>query len=364
MTGTTVALVSDSAGFGGSELCLSTVVSLLRDRWRFVAFLPDDAAEQTRTLLADAGAELHAIAGLRRIPRLRPLRTLRGALADLAPDLVHVSLTDQGDGLVPLLAARSRSRASLATLNLVIPGRRAWRERVSARALRVPDLVVCVSESVAAYARSAGARTKVVPNGVREPELRADARAALGIEGSGLVIGGIGRLDRQKGWDILCRAAALLARELADASFVVLGEGPERESLEALPGSERVRFLGHRECAASYLSAFDLLVVPSRYEAFGLVALEAMLAGVPVIASDVGGLPEVLGECGVLVESERPDLLAAAIARLARDAGLRSTYARCAARRARARYSIEAMAAGTEEAYRWLLEHGKAGSRS
>ncbi|MGZ4314884.1 MAG: glycosyltransferase family 4 protein, partial [Gaiellaceae bacterium] len=337
------------------------IVSLLRDRWRFVAFLPDDAAGETRALLEEAGAELRVVPGLRRIPHLKPLRALRRAIVDLDPEVVHIILTDQGDGLVPLLATRARRKATLATLNLVVPGRRSWRERISAHALRRPDLVVCVSASVAADARAGGARTTVVPNGVREPELRSDARAALGLETRGLVVGGIGRLDRQKGWDVFCGAARLLAPELPDAVFVVLGEGRERESLAAVPGSEHVRFLGHRERAASYLSAFDMLVVPSRYEAFGLVALEAMLAGIPVIGSRVGGLPEVLGDCGVLVESERPDLLAAAIAGLAGDADRRAAYVRCAASRARARYSAETMASGTEDAYRRLSEQsGKA----
>jgi glycosyltransferase involved in cell wall biosynthesis len=363
MTRPTVALVSDSGGFGGSELCLSTIVSQLRERWRFVAYLPAEAA-RARSALAQAGTELRTVGDLQRIPRLRPLRRLRRELADLQPGLVHVSLTDQGDGLVPLLAGRSTRVPLLATLNLVVPDRARWRERVAAQALRMPDVVVCVSQAVAEYARARGARTAVVPNGVPEPVLRPDAREALGLEPAGLVVGGIGRLDRQKGWDVLCRAAALLATELPDVTFVVIGEGPERERLTSVPGAERVRFLGHRNGAASYLSAFDLLVLPSRYEAFGLVALEAMLAGVPVVASNVGGLPEVLGDAGVLVESERPDLLAAALARLSRDAGARSSHARRAAERARTRFSAEAMAHGTETVYRRLLESRPGRGRS
>ena len=272
-------------------------------------------------------------------------------LRDANPALAHVNLTDQGDGLAPLMAARLARRPTIATLHLVIPSRSRWRERVSARSLRLPDLVIGVSESVAHYARRAGARTEVVLNGIAEPELTPEPRSALGLDAGELVVGGIGRIDDQKGWDVLCRAASLVRRELPNVAFVVVGGGPALEQFRQDRDCTDVRFIGYREQAAALVRAFDVLVLPSRYEGFGLAALEAMYAGVPVVASDVGGLPEVVADCGSLVPPERPDLLASAIIDLVRDPAVRADYGARAAVRARTTFTAERMAAETARVY-------------
>ena len=104
-----------------------------------------------------------------------------------------------------------------------------------------------------------------------------------------------------------------------------------------------------------FIGAFDVLVVPSRYEALGLVAVEAMFAGVPVVAAEVGGLPEAVGDCGVLVPTERPDLLADAVVDLSRNDGRRANYAERGVARARAEFSDRRMADETFAVYEWLL---------
>ena len=358
----TVALVSDSAGYGGSEAYLVTLVSGLSSRWRFLALVGAEAAEETRVGLAAAGAEVLTIHGLKRIPSPGSIRRLVGTLRDIKPALVHVNLTDQGDGLGPLVGARLSRLRTMATLHLVIPDRAAWRERVSRRTLGLPQLVVGVSESVAQYARHAGARTTVVLNGSAEPELESEPRERLGLAPTAFVIGGIGRIHDQKGWDVLCRAAPLVRHELPDVEFVVVGDGPKLDLLKSEYGGD-VRFVGFRENASSLVRAFDILVVPSRYEAFGFVALEAMYAGVPVVASAVGGLPEVIGDCGVLLPPERPDLLSAAIIELARDREARATSTRRGAERARSLFTAERMAAETSEVYETVARGGSSDSR-
>jgi glycosyltransferase involved in cell wall biosynthesis len=347
----TVVIVSDSDAFGGAELYLSTLLSQLRDEWRFVALLGDRADEETRRRLADAGAELITIPGLRRIPRPRAVaRTVR-VLRKLDPSLVHINLSDQGDGLGPLFAARIARKRTVATLHLVIPERKGWRERISARSLRLPQAVIAVSGFVENYACAAGANATTVLNGLDSPEYVSDPRAVLGIAPDKIVVGGIGRLHAQKGWDVFCAAVALIRDDYPETVFVVVGDGPDRAQLERLGEASGVRFLGYYENASALIRAFDVVVAPSRYEACGLVAIETMLAGVPIVATSVGGLPEVVANCGQLIAPERPDLLAAAIAELLNDPTARAAKTEKATARARSIFNPERMVAETNRIY-------------
>ena len=347
----TIAIISDSDGFGGAELYLSTLVDQLREEWRFVVLIGDRADEETRRRLVAAGAETITIPGLRRIPRTAAVARTARALRRLDPRLVHVNLSDQGDGLGPLIAARIARKRTVATLHLVIPGRKAWRELVSARALRLPETVIAVSGFVEDYARGVGASALTVLNGLDTPEYEKEPRRQLGLAPDEIVVGGIGRLHDQKGWDIFCAAAALVRADHPEAVFVVIGDGPDRARLEQLGAASGVRFLGYREGASTLIRAFDVLVAPSRYEACGLVAIEAMLAGVPIIAAAVGGLPEVLADSGQLVEPERPDLLAAAIVEFLDDPTARRANTERSTERARSTLSPERMAKETNSVY-------------
>lgn len=190
----------------------------------------------------------------------------------------------------------------------------------------------------------------VIPNGVDVARLAGAERAPLDLPEGAVAVGYVGRIAPEKGVETLGRAWADVERRHRSAHLVVAGGGGAEAALRsALAGAERVRWLGFRDDAPSVIAALDLLVVPSLTEAFGLVAVEAMAAGVPVVASAVEGLAEVVedGRMGVLVPPGDPAALAAAIARLASDAGARREMGE-AGRRAAARYSLEAMAEGYE----------------
>jgi glycosyltransferase involved in cell wall biosynthesis len=344
-----VAVVSDADAFGGAEVYLTTLLEALRARREFVAFVGDRAPEETGRRLRDAGAEVHAVPGLRRIPALASIRRLASALRQVPDAIVHVNLSDQGDGIGPLLAARRSGRPIVATLNLFLPDRTAWRELVSRRLLQVVDVLIAPSREVERHAAAWGLPTELIHYAVTEPAFVELPRVALGLPDEAFVVGGIGRLHEQKGWDTLCKAAPLVRESIPSAVFTVIGDGPERESLDRLADAADVRLIGYRESAASFLQAFDVLVVPSRYESFGLVATEAMLAGVPVIASRIGGLVEAVGDAGILVEPDDPAALADAIVGLARGNGNVDTTA--AAARARALFGVERLAVETEAVY-------------
>jgi glycosyltransferase involved in cell wall biosynthesis len=163
---------------------------------------------------------------------------------------------------------------------------------------------------------------------------RDNTRESLGFERDKFVIGFVGRLDRAKGADLLVEAAALL-RDADDRYRVcVVGEGPQRSYLEArirTLGLDRMVVLGGlQENTAEIMRAFDVGVVPSRREAFGIAALEMMRMKVPVIVSPVGGLPELVrdGRTGILLERLDAQTIAQAARRLARDESLRGQLSR------------------------------------
>ena len=156
------------------------------------------------------------------------------------------------------------------------------------------------------------------------PQNVADLRTELGWAGAPL-IGFVGRLTGQKGVDVLLNAFAIVHRALPTARLLLIGDGPQRATLAALAGglqiSAAVHFAGWREDARAQMAALNVLAIPSRWEGFGLVTLEAMQAGVAVVASRVSALPEIVldGETGLLVPAANAAKLAAALLALLQD---------------------------------------------
>ena len=232
---------------------------------------------------------------------------------------------------------------------------------------RLSERVVCCSEAVETHAlrdlRVPGRLVAVVPNGIDPPPpaSRADALEILGRPPVP-VVGCVGSLARHKGQAVLLRAMARLTEGRAGPTVVFVGDGPERPALEAgaaaLAGRARVLFTGERTDARRLLPAFDIAVVPSlEREGFGLAALEAMDAGLPVVASRVGGLPEVVqdGRSGLLVPPGDEAALAAAIARLLERPDERVRFGAEGRRRVESRFRAAPMARRIETLYEEAL---------
>jgi len=286
------------------------------------------------TPLVDAGVETHAV-----VPGPRGYRRERGAVAELCrrlrPTVVHTH------GYRPdVLDAGVARRAGIPVVTTVhgFTGGD-WKNRLyewlQCRAFRRFDAVVAVSQPLKTRLARAGVapeRIHVVPNAWRSgPALdRVAARRTLGLAPEAFVVGWVGRLSREKGPDVLLEALG----HVADLPLVasVIGDGAERRTLAAqarrLGLDGRVRWHGVVPDAAPLFAAFDLFVLSSRTEGSPMVAFEAMAAGVPVIATGVGGVPEMLStEEAVLVPPDHPGALAIAI---------RAAYQAPAAARARA----------------------------
>ena len=151
------------------------------------------------------------------------------------------------------------------------------------------------------------------------------------------------RLEPQKGVDVAIRALD----EIPGAHLVVLGEGPQRAELERL-GPDRVHLLGRVPDVAAWLRRADVLVHPVRWEGFGLAVLEAMLAGLPVVATNVSSLPELVRDAGILVSPDDPSALATAVNSLLADP---ADFGERGLARARAEFSVAKMADRTLGVY-------------
>lgn len=219
-----------------------------------------------------------------------------------------------------------------------------------------PERVVVMNNPLARFSFSAA--SKEHPRDVQ------DIRARHGIAPEDPVVGAVTRFHAAKGIRYLVEAFPGVLGERPDAHLVLVGEGPERPELEAraeaLGIADRVVFAGFRRDVESYYAMFDISTVPSIEEGFGNVAVEAMALGTPVVASDLGGLREIIthGRDGLLVPAADPRSLAEAILHLLRDPELRRRMGSAASERSRD-FSLEGYVETLERLYRDVLSEGR-----
>jgi glycosyltransferase involved in cell wall biosynthesis len=237
------------------------------------------------------------------------------------------------------------------------------------------DALIACSDSVRQHiAEQVGVpvgRITVILNGVDAQRFaRADrlaARAALDLPPDAPVIGIVGRISEQKGQEEFIRAAALVRREFPQARFLVVGSADDAallhkaEALVAELGLDGVvRFTGHLGDMPTVYAALDVLAAPSRWEGFGLMLVEAMAAGRPIVATAVGAIPEVVvdGETALLVPPRDPPALAQALLALLRDPTRASEMGRKGVARAR-EFSWERSGERLAGIYRRILTVGE-----
>jgi glycosyltransferase involved in cell wall biosynthesis len=234
------------------------------------------------------------------------------------------------------------------------------------------DVVLCVSEDLRDRCLAAGVpgvRCRLVENAVDTDEFarRADAAAARrrwGIAPGRSVIGAVGRLSPEKGYDLLIRSADQLRRAGHDVELLIAGTGPEESRLQALADeldlAGRVRLIGHVADPRSLYEALDLFALSSHTEGLPNVVLEAMAMGVAVVATRVAGVPRLIrdGECGVLVQPGCVEGLSAAIAGLLADPARRGRLAAAGRREVVDRYGFAARMEKVRDVYDGLLGGG------
>jgi glycosyltransferase involved in cell wall biosynthesis len=344
-----VLILSDAAGVGGAEQVITTLVATATSTQeaRFIAAVPSGNASLIE-MLTRSGATVQPIRDLDRRLRVPVILQLLGIMRRQIPDGVLVNLTDQGDGQSLLVASRIWSGPSAALVHLYVPDRPSWRATGYRLLLKGARRVVTPGTGTAIDLARIGVDACVVANGLLPERLtaRSEARAQLGLEPDSLVVGGIGRLTEQKGWDVLQEAWPAVLAAHPEARAVLIGDGPLRPALEQGP----LELRGSVPQASRLLLAFDLLVAPSRFEAHALTPIEAAMAGVPAVLSDVAGVRESAGPGSQLVPPGDPAALADGIIEVLGDLAARTTMARDDAEVSVARHDPRAMVKGLLDA--------------
>lgn len=288
--------------------------------------------------------------------------SLRGVMAQFKPDLVHAHLPHAELVCSLALAPRFPTVHTRHVTPPLLAKHRILSRIISRFALRKRPRVVAISHAVARNLRSTleiprNCDVRVIHYGKRWAPGNADR--VQGIRqpiGAPLVLGSVGRLVPQKGFDLLIRALAEPAIRDRDWELRIAGSGPEVANLLKLSShlqvEDRVSFVGETDEPEHFMSTLDVFVFPSRFEGFGLVLLEAMAVGVPIVASDSTAIPEVVvaGESALLFQSGEHQRLADVLTRMW-DPDERRRLAEAATKRLSSLFTIDRVVSEHRQVY-------------
>jgi glycosyltransferase involved in cell wall biosynthesis len=316
------------------------------------------------------GSRVHYVDGWERLGKLRYLihaRRVRRLVRDLKPDLVHaLHLTSYG-----FLAALADVHPCIVSVwgtdILQAPRLSPFHWAITRYALRRADHVTAtgarLAEATLRYVPP-GKPVTVIPYGVDLEQFRPQPHQP----GSDVIVGSVGRLSPEKGLKYLLHAFAQIETDQPRVRLILAGDGPERQRLERLAArlqlDDRVDFLGDipHEQVPQVLARLDIFAMPSTYEGFGVAAIEAAAMEVPVVASNVYGIPDVVddGVTGLLVPPKDVSDLAQALRSLISDEERRRQMGRAARSFVAERYSWEKNTAEMESLYGEMLEQARA----
>jgi glycosyltransferase involved in cell wall biosynthesis len=359
-----IAMMIETDGPGGAEVMLLQLSEELKRRGHQVTPIgPEKGAGWLSGHLQSLGFERRTYR-LRRPLDPRCAARMIGLLRELDVDVVHsheFTMASYGG-----LAARWLGIPHVVTMHGNETVMEAWRRRAALRwVARNSRAFVAVSEhtraSMQARLRLPEGVIGMIPNGVPlRPGDRDGTRRKLGVEDDEVLILTVGNLRERKGHAVLIDALGRVQRNGCGVAFrlAIAGGGRERENLERqaaeLGIADRVQLLGHRDDVPDLQAAADVYAMPSYWEGMPLAVLEAMLAGKAIVASRVGGIPEVIrdGETGLLVPAGDAPALAQSLRRLLDDERLRSRLGAAARARGDAEFHVRVMADRYESLYR------------
>ncbi len=358
-----IAFFSPELVSGGTQRHLLEVLKLI-DRARFTPIVISAKGRgPLGTVIRDAGIELVELELGPSMLSRDFLRCVREATAALrAHRVTIIQYFEWRAGLIALLAARRVGGCRVVAARRSVPKERGLQRMLAELVVRAADRVIVNAELLRPGGR-VGERTDVIPSGVdtdrfRPSAQRSAAKARLGFASSRVVIGTVGRLEPRKGTATLLAAfAGLRAEGRHDAALVVVGDGPLRTDLgrdaERLGVATDVLFLGDRADVREVLESLDLFVLPSRTEGMSNALLEAMAMALPVVATAVGGTPEVIadGRSGLLVPADDPTAMTSALRRLLDEPALAARVAAAARQTVEERYGARSMVRGLEAVY-------------
>lgn len=344
---------------GGAERCLVELATRL-DRTKFAphvyALSPPPPAGQTMLVerLEAAGVPITFLGGQGVADVPRTVRRLAEALRADRIELLQTFLF-HANALGALAVRRAGVRKLCWGIRVAEPGRR-WRDWAARRLSGRVDWHVCVSRDVGEFwarrMRLEAGRIVVIANGADLDRQRAAEPLdweSLGLPRAARVIVCVGRIDAQKNTAWLVEQAPRILARLPEHHLVFVGRGPLQESLQARTAerglAERIHFVGWRPNVPAILAASELLALPSRWEGMPNVVLEAMAAGLPVVATRAEGVCELLGPAAgpQIVAHDDAEGFASAIVALASDPEQRQHWGQRNLERVSAEFSLQAM---------------------
>ena len=350
---------------GGMEKGIATLIRQASERFEHVIVCLHSSGEAMRLLPQGTPVrELYKPSG--NSPRflLKLARTLRS----FKPAIVHARTWGGTDGII---AAR------LAGIRTTIQGEHGWEiddpEGLNSKRLKIRRFLdrwtqeyTCVSQHIEQWLHQTVQVKKPVTqiyNGVDTElycpatgDMKRNMRAALGIAPTTFVIGIVGRLDPIKDHPTLIQAVHDLSASCPDVKLLIVGDGPERPRLQALK-DEHCLLLGNRLDVPTILQTLDVFVLPSFNEGISNTILEAMATGIPVIATNVGGNPELVtpGKTGVLLPPQQPQQMAAALLHYVYNPSLRQSHGTCGRAKVMEQFSIQHMVREYETVYQRVM---------
>ncbi len=357
-----VLLLTGAASPGGLHRHLQLLAEgLLRRGIAVHAVLPPAPGAETLARACEAAGASVCRRSVSGKTDVRGWRALRKMAAEQEADVVHVHLASPVEAFPALIALRAGGARRIVTTEHAptwSPLRRPWSRTAKRVVGRGVAAVIAVSEADAAFLQAEfgvpAHKLHVVRNGVPlhgYAMTRAEARRALGLPQDAFLVGYLGALEEKKGLKDLLGAAASVV--IDGLQVVLAGEGSLGAELAGRPGC---LLLGPLPDPRAFLRSLDVFALPSHQEALPLALLEAMAAGLPIVATAVGGIPEAVENegTGLLVPPGDPEKLASALRRLARDPGLAGRLGEAARRSAERHFSADRMVEQTLAVYRRL----------
>jgi glycosyltransferase involved in cell wall biosynthesis len=368
-----IVFVITGTGVGGAEKILYHTSTLL-DRARYVPYIcslkeKGAIARNVET----AGIEVHSLTMTDGdqfggwFASLAALFRLTRYVMKVKPAIVH-SFLFRANILARIAASLARVPLVISSVR-VMGGEKTYYHTIEKITSFMVNHYITVSESVKAHlVRTAGIperKITTIYNGIalndHSAASHAEQQPPSGLKADDRLVLTVGRLHRQKGYDVLIRAFAQVRKEYSTLQLLIIGEGEEENSLKNLAKSldltDQVIFAGLRLDSDRIFPLAELFVLPSLWEGMPNAVLEAMAAGKPVVATDVGGVPELVlhGETGLLVPPGDPDALARAILDLCADPVKAHTMGEAGRVRVHEHFRIAAMIEKTDGLYQKLL---------
>ena len=361
-----ILFVTPHLEIGGEELSTMGLVEGMRERGHSAFYMSTTGPMMPELRARKIDYIAGQVNGRGLVGILKGARSIRKALVERSIDIVHAS--QPRTAMMGFWASRSVYPRNTKVI---------WHDRGTMNHALSAKLFSVSADFVVTNSRSE--RQLLVDNGLPSHKVRAvhnfmylpppeepicvsEVRARWGLEDDAPVIGCVARLVSVKGHQYLLEAARTVLNEVPNARFLIVGDGPLRAELEQMAEElgiqHRVVFTGFlRDEIPSLYASMDLLAFPSTYEPFGNVSMEAMSFKMPVVASDTGGIPEVVldGETGLLVPPRDPDSLAKALLTLLKDKSLSQRMGAAGYKRVRGYFTRDRAVDELEEIYASLL---------